>query len=69
MALNNESATSSTANFTDPKNIEIDKLISLEECKHFLGKFDLNDQKVLAMRNILIGIADKTISSYLNEFI
>ncbi|MFA4996435.1 MAG: hypothetical protein WC536_04825 [Patescibacteria group bacterium] len=69
MALIDKTSTKNIANLDNPKCTGTDKLISLEECKKFIGKYDLSDQKVMLMRNTLIGIADKTISSYLNEFI
>lgn len=65
MELNNQSKSDKANGFVDSS----DELISLEECKQYIGKFDLSDQSVFEMRNILIGVADKAIGSYLNEFI
>ncbi len=44
------------------------KVISVEECKEYLGKFNLSDEKVAEIRNYLIGIIDKSINYYLDDF-
>jgi|GEM_PF-1596838 len=46
----------------------INDLISIEECKQYLGKFGLDELKISDIRNILTGIANKTIDSYLDNF-
>lgn len=43
-------------------------VISVEDCKKYLGKFELTDEKILEIRNYLIGIIDKSMSSYLDDF-
>ena len=45
-----------------------DELITIEECKEYLGKFNLSDQQVSEMRNYLVGVIDKALSSYLEGF-
>jgi len=42
--------------------------ISLEECKIYLSKFNLSDEKILEIRNYLNGIIDKSLNAYLDEF-
>ncbi|MDO8513402.1 MAG: hypothetical protein Q7S37_02775 [bacterium] len=45
------------------------EVISINECKQYLSVFDLSDQKIFEIRNTLIGIAGKSIDSYLDNFI
>ena len=44
------------------------EVIALDECKKQLDKFNLSDEKVLDIRNYLIGVVDKSINSYLDNF-
>jgi hypothetical protein len=43
-------------------------VISVEECKQYLNRFELSDEKILEIRNYLIGIVDKSINMYLDDF-
>jgi len=43
-------------------------VITIDECKKYLGKFNLDDSKLLEIKNYLQGIIDKSINSYLEEF-
>lgn len=57
----------------NPTNLESsvqsgDSLISLEECKKYLEKYALNDQRIISIKNNLIGIVDSVINSYLDDF-
>lgn len=45
-----------------------DELISLKECKQFVGEFELPDQHIIEIRNNMIGIVDQVISKYLKNF-
>jgi hypothetical protein len=47
---------------------EPSELVSLEECKRQLAKYNLSDEQVSQLKNSLIGIVDNIINSYLNEF-
>ena len=44
------------------------EVVSIDECKKYLGKFELSDEKIAEIRNYLIGIVDKSINSYLDDF-
>ena len=45
-----------------------DEIISIEECKKYLGKCNLTDERILAIKDNLIGIVDSILNSYLEEF-
>lgn len=47
---------------------EDSQTISIEECKKYLGKFGLSDEKIIEIRNYLTGIIDKSINLYLDDF-
>lgn len=53
-------------NSTEAK--EPSKLVSLEECKQQLAKYNLSDEQVIQLKNGLIGIVDSIINLYLDEF-
>ena len=57
-----------TTNLSSTHNQTIDEMVSIEECRQYVAKFNLSDQKIYQIRNILMGIANKTISSYLENF-
>ncbi len=44
------------------------EVISLEECKQYMGEFQLPDKRILEIRNNMIGIVDKVIGAYLKDF-
>ena len=48
-----------------PTNPEV---MSLEECKEYLGKYNLSDERILEIRNNLVGIVDHVLNAYLNDF-
>jgi len=43
-------------------------LVSIDECKKYLDKYDLSDEQILQLKNGLIGIVESIINSYLDEF-
>lgn len=45
----------------------VTEVISLEECKRFIGNFELSDKRILEIRNNLIGIVDSAINTYLEN--
>ena len=51
--------------FHNTKTLDV---ISIEECRKYLGKYELDDKKLLEIKNYLLGIIDKSINSYLDEF-
>jgi hypothetical protein len=55
-------------NLSIAHNQTIDEIVSIEECRQYVAKFNLSDKKIYEIRNILIGIANKTINSYLENF-
>ncbi len=50
------------------KEQALSELISIKECKQYVGKFSLSDQQIFEIRNTLIGIVDKSIDAYLDNF-
>lgn len=43
-------------------------VISIEECKKIVSAFELSDEKVMQLRNYIIGITNSTMDIYLEEF-
>ena len=43
-------------------------IISDEECRSFLIKYDFSDQRISEIKDSLIGIVDSIFNSYLEEF-
>ena len=43
-------------------------VISIDECKKYLSKYNLSDTQIANLRNCIIGIADSVINTYLDEF-
>lgn len=50
------------------QEVPSDELISLEECKAFVGEFSLADERVLLLRNSMIGIINSALNAYLENF-
>ena len=44
------------------------EIISTEECKKYLGKYNLTDERILAIKDNLIGIIDSILNTYIEEF-
>ena len=44
------------------------EIISLDECKKYVGGLNLSDQRILEIRNSVIGIVDSVINAYLENF-
>lgn len=44
------------------------EVITLEECKGYIGKYDLTDQRILEIRNTVIGIVDSALNSYVKNY-
>lgn len=49
-------------------DIPSDELISLEDCKKFVEDYSLSDDRVLSLRNNLIGIVNSVLNAYLETF-
>jgi|GEM_PF-925437 len=45
-----------------------DEIIPLKECKKYLQKYNLSDERIREIRNSLIGLVDGIINSYLDSF-
>ena len=45
-----------------------DEVISCKECKKYLKKYDLSDERILAIKDNMIGVIDSLINSYLEDF-
>lgn len=43
------------------------EIISLEECKQYIGEFPLTDQRIIDIRNNMIGIVDQILNTYLKN--
>lgn len=43
-------------------------IISITECKNYLGSQELSDEKVKDMKNNLVGIVNSVINFYLEDF-
>ena len=43
-------------------------IISVEECKKYLGDFELSDENAKDIKNNLVGIVNSVISIYLEDF-
>lgn len=52
----------------DLVNDKSGELVSFDECKNKLDKFNLSDEEIQRIRNGLIGITNSVINSYLDEF-
>ena len=68
MELKSQSKNTKTANYFNINSNIADKVISIDECKQFTKKFDLDNKNIGLIRNYMIGIIDKTINSYLDNF-
>jgi uncharacterized CHY-type Zn-finger protein len=56
-----------TASFCAHKSA-YEEIITLEECKKCFSKFDLTDQRILEIKNSVIGLVDGVINTYLDSF-
>jgi hypothetical protein len=45
-----------------------DEIISIEECKSYLGKYKLSDERILNIKDSLIGMVDGIFNTYLEDF-
>ncbi|MDD3686357.1 MAG: hypothetical protein PHE56_06280 [Bacteroidales bacterium] len=68
MDLNTQLKNTQTDNYFNIAGNVADEIISIEECKQFTEKFDLDKKHIGLIRNYMIGIIDKTINSYLDNF-
>ncbi len=50
------------------QNKQSDEIVSLEELRKHFKRFDLSDEKILQIKNYLIGISGKSIDTYLKSF-
>jgi hypothetical protein len=45
-----------------------EELITLEECRKLVGTLPLSDERILAIRNGVIGIVNSVLNAYLERF-
>lgn len=45
-----------------------DEIISIEECKNYLGKYKLSDERILNIKDSLIGMVDGILNTYIEDF-
>lgn len=45
-----------------------DDIISLVECKKYFGEQELSDEKIIDIKNNLVGIVNSVISYYIEDF-
>lgn len=43
-------------------------VLSVEECRQYLGRADLTDEQITAIKNYLIGVVDGALTAYLDDF-
>ena len=43
-------------------------ILSVEECRKYLAKFNISDDEIVKIRDYLVGIIDKSINLYLDDF-
>ena len=68
MKLKSQFKDTKTANYFNISGDIADEVISIKECKKFTDKFNLNNKDIGLIRNYMIGIIDKTINLYLDNF-
>ncbi len=51
-----------------PSRVVRVEIISLEECKQYMDKFQLSDERILEIRNNMVGIVDRIFTAYLKNF-
>lgn len=55
------------SSLTNTKKSSTQEIISLEECKQYVGEFQLSDRRIIEIRNNMIGIIDQVINAYLKN--
>jgi len=50
------------------KNITVDEIVSVLECKQYLEGMQLSDEQMKNFKNNLIGVVDCVLSAYLDDF-
>lgn len=68
MELKKQYKTTNTDNYFNIDGSIADEVISIDECKKFTDKYELDNKNIRLIRNYMIGIIDKTINSYLDNF-
>ena len=48
--------------------VEDGEIISIKECKKYLSKYNLSDQRITKIKDGLIGVVDSIFNSYLEGF-
>lgn len=50
-----------------PNDLTDKEIISLDECKRYIGECGLTDPRILEIRNNMVGIVDRIINVYLEN--
>lgn len=51
-----------------PLELPNDEVISVAECKRFIGKFNLEEARVEEIRNNMIGLINSILNTYIDNF-
>lgn len=58
----------SMVEFSCAEDADCDEVITPKECQELLGGFNLSDQKVAKIKNVMIGLANGVVGLYLDNF-
>ncbi|MEI6040169.1 MAG: hypothetical protein WCP93_02365 [Candidatus Berkelbacteria bacterium] len=68
MVLEQQSTNAKTSDVLSTPKSAIDEIVSFDECKKHFEKYDLDDKRVIEIKNNLVGIVNTIIDSYLEDF-
>jgi hypothetical protein len=68
MELEQQLISSETTNVLGTTKNTINEIVSFDECKKHFEKYELDDQRVIDIKNNLVGIVNTIINSYLEDF-
>jgi len=68
MELEQQLISSQSTNVLGTTKNTVDEIVSFDECKKHFEKYDLDDKRVIDIKNNLVGIVNTIIDSYLEDF-
>jgi hypothetical protein len=68
MNLDRQPINGKIANTLSTPKSATNEVVSFEECKKYFDKYNLDDQRITEIKNNLVGIVDKIMNSYLDNF-
>ena len=68
MELKQQPISSKTTGILGTSKNTVDEIVSFEECKKYFDKYNLDDQRIVEIKNNLVGIVDKIMNSYMDNF-